>query len=610
VIVSNRTGAAAPVALAVLLLVLLFPGPADATIYCVFDPSCPPGSVAEATPEEAIEAADLDSAPDTVRIGPGEFVSGPLSASTTVDVVGVGPETQIVADPTVSGNLLWLQTPGSSVSNLQLRLTKSSTTALRLSGGADVSDLAILADSSLTSTLGIRIADTGTEATRLDIRLGPDLASTAIQPLDGGSVTDSFLRAGIGIEGGKTPTVAKRLRISAALGLRPFGGILTIRDSLVEPNPETAVFYGTDVTSNNGGPEVAGSLLGANLTIVGNGEPGSAGILVRGNTGNASANLLNSVVVNVETSLWRVENGGDDVDITVSYSSYDGSKTMLAGAGTGTDTLENNLTNAPDSGFLDAAGGDYRPRPDSVLVDAGHPLPPVGEFDLRSLSRVRDGDGDGSEVTDIGAYEYQRVAPTPAFSIVPASPLFGDLVSFDGAATSDVDGDPLGLSWSLGDGGNASGVQASRRYALPRTYQVALTATDSTGLSASVTHPVTVGLRTGRCANRRKGTVRADRMRGFTAGDRLDGLAGDDVLKGNAGDDCLFGGRGRDRLRGGPGKDLRKGGSGNDVLDVRGGGRDIANCGAGRRDLVLAGKGDRLRHCERVRRGKRANKRT
>jgi hypothetical protein len=597
-------------AISLVLAALLLPRPAGATIYCVADPSCPPGSVAEATPEEAIEAADLNAAPDTVRIGPGEFTSGALSAGTTVDIVGVGrDETHIVADSTVTNDLLWLQTPGSSVSNLELRLTKSNTKALRLSAGADVSDLAIRADSSLTSTEGIFIADAGTEATRLDIRLGPDLASTAIEPRDAGNITDSFLQAGIGIGGGKDPTVAKRLRISAAVGLRPFGGILTIRDSLVEPNPETAFFYGADVDSSNGAPETAGSLLAVNLTIVGNGEPGSAGVLVRGNTGNAAVNMLNSIVANAETSLWRVEAGGDDVDLTVRYSSYDGSKTMLAGAGTGSDTLENNLANAPDSGFVNPAASDYRLRSDSVLIDAGNPLPPIGESDLRGLSRVRDGDGNGSSVTDIGAFEYQRVPPSPAFSVAPAAPLFGDLVSFDGTETSDVDGDPLSLSWSLGDGAAASGAQASHLYALPGSYQAALTATDVTGLSASVTHPVGVGLRPGRCANRRMGTARADRLSGFEAGDLLDGLGGNDLLRGNAGDDCLFGRAGRDRLNGGTGRDLLNGGGGNDVLDVRGGGRDSANCGAGRRDLVLAGKGDKLRHCERVRRGKKPSKR-
>jgi PKD domain/RTX calcium-binding nonapeptide repeat (4 copies) len=608
---SIRTGAVALLALATLLVALLFAEAAGATIYCVADPSCPPGSVAEATPEEAIEAADLNAAPDTVMIGPGEFTSGPLSASTTVDIVGAGTDqTQIVANPAVINNFLLLQTSGSSVSNLELRLTEKNTTALWLDGGADVSDLAIRAGSSLAKTLGIFIGQAGTEATRLDIRLGPALTSQAILPRDGGSFTDSFLQAGIGIGGGESPTVARRLHIRAAIGLEPFGGILTIRDSLVEPNPETAFFYGTDVDSSNGAPESPGSLLAANLTIIGNGEPGSAGVLARGNTGNASVSMLNSVVADVETSLWRVEKGGDDVDLAVRYSSYDGSKTTLAGAGTGSDTLENNLAGAPDSGFVDPAASDYRLRSDSVLLDAGDPVPPIGESDLRGLSRVRDGDGNGSSVTDIGAFEYQRVPPGPAFSVAPAAPLFGELVAFDGSATSDVDGDPLSLSWSLGDGGAAAGALASHLYALPGTYQAALTATDVTGLSASVTHPVGVALRTGRCANRRKGTARADRLSGFEAGDRLDGLGGNDVLRGNAGDDCLFGRRGRDHLKGGAGRDLLDGGGGNDVLDVRGGGRDHANCGAGRHDVVRAGKGDKLRNCERIRRGKRRSQKT
>jgi Ca2+-binding RTX toxin-like protein len=215
---------------------------------------------------------------------------------------------------------------------------------------------------------------------------------------------------------------------------------------------------------------------------------------------------------------------------------------------------------------------------------------------------VRDGDADGDSRTDIGAYEYQRVPPSPAFSFAPGSSLFGDLVSFDGADTGDVDGDPLELSWSFGDGAAATGAQASHLYALPGTYDAALTATDSTGLSASVTHAVSVGLRSGRCANRRKGTARADTVNGFAAGDRLDGLRGNDVLRGNGGEDCLFGRAGKDRLKGGKGRDLLKGGGGNDSLDVRGGGRDRADCGPGRRDLVLTGKGDRLRHCERIRR--------
>jgi hypothetical protein len=595
----------AVVSLAIAALLLSLPGPdrAGATIYCVAEPSCPQGGLAEATLEEAIEAADLNVAPDTVWIGPGEFTSGELVANTEIDIVGAGrDETRIVADQTVGTDLLYVVGSGTSVSNLELRVTKSNTNALRLNDGADVSDLSIRAASSLTSVAGILAEEPGTEATRLDIRLGPDLSSTAIIPADQGIYTDSFLQAGIGIGigGGGGATIARRMHISAGIGILIVGGILTVRDSLVEPDPESGFFYGIENNSSNGSPETDGVFVGVNLTVVGNGQPGSAGVLVRGNEGDSATNLLNSVITGVQTSLWRDEQGGDDVDLTVRYSSYDGSKTLLGGSGTGSNTFQNNLANGPDSGFVNAAGSDYRPRPDSVLVDAGSPVPPTSESDLRGLPRVRDGNADGSAVADIGAYEYQRVPPSPAFSFTPAAPLFGDLVSFDSAATVDVDGDPLSLSWSLGDGAVASGAQATRRYALPGTYQASLAATDVTGLSASVTHPVGVALRKGRCANRRKGTARADRLKGFAAGDRLDGLRGNDVLRGEAGDDCLFGRAGRDRLKGGAGRDRLDGGAGNDVLDVRGGGRDRANCGAGEHDRVRADRRDRLRRCELI----------
>ncbi len=585
-----------------LLFSFLVPSHAGATIYCVAEPSCPQGGLAEATLEEAVEAADEGPAPDTVRIGPGEFTSGPVGANTEIDIVGAGRDaTHIVAGPSVTEELLSVANSGSSVSNLELRLTKNHLLALRLGDGADVSDISIRAAGSLTQMEGIFIEDAGTEAARLDIRLGPDLQSAAISAGEGGIITDSFLQAGIGLgAGGGLPTIGRRLHIRAGSGLRPFGGYLTVRDSLVEANPETPFFYGIDVNSSNGAPETPGGLVVVNVTIIGNGQPGSVGVLADGNDGSAAVNLLNSIVANVGTSFWRSEEVGDDVDLTARYTSYDGSKTLLAGPGTGSDAFSNNLDNAPDSGFVDQAGADYRLRPDSVLVDAGSPVPPTSETDFRGLPRVRDGDADGSSLADIGAFEYQRVPPSPAFSFAPVAPLFGDLVTFDGSETSDVDGDPLNFVWSLGDGGTAIGSPTSRNYALPGTYQATLTATDSTGLSAAVTHPVSVNLRKGRCANQRKGTGKADRVKGFTAGDRLDGLGGDDVLSGGKGQDCLFGRAGDDRLKGGAGRDRLQGGGGADLLDVRGGGRDRADCGPGKRDRVSADRRDRLRRCEQV----------
>jgi hypothetical protein len=599
--------AAGSLLLSALLLCPLLPDRAAATIYCVAEPSCPSGGLAAVSLKTAVAAANEDAAPDTVRIGPGEFVSESVTAAKEVDIVGAGREaTQIVADPSVSELLSLQNSAGSSVSNLGLRLTKENATALRLGEGADAADVAIRAASSLTSSTGVIAEDFGTEAMRLDIRLGPDLQTEAIVAGEAGIFADSFIQAGIGVAVAKGPVIARRLHIRAGIGLYPFGGILAARDSLIEADPESTHFNGISVHSSNGAPETQGGLVAVNLTVVGNGHPESIGVVANGNTGDAFVNLLNSIVADVNTSLVRYEKLGEDVDFTVRYTSYDGSKTFLAGGGSGSDTFQSNLAGAPDSGFIDPAASDYRLRPDSVLIDRGSPVPPTSETDFGGLTRIRDGNGDGSAIVDVGAYEYQRLPPSPAFEFAPAAPLFGESVFFDATATGDVDGDPLSLAWSLGDGSSASGASASHLYLLPGTYQATLTATDVTGLSAAVTHPVGVGLRQGRCANTRRGTARADRIKGFAAGDRLDGRGGDDVLIGGGGQDCLFGRGGSDRLKGGAGGDRLVGGAGTDVLDVRGGGRDRADCGPGKRDRVRADRRDRVRRCERVARPRKA----
>jgi PKD domain/RTX calcium-binding nonapeptide repeat (4 copies) len=593
--------AAGPLLLSALLLYLLLPDRASATVYCVAEPSCPPGGLAALSLKSAVTAANENATPDTVRIGPGEFVSESVVAAKEVDIVGAGRETtQIVADPSVSELLSLQNSAGSSVSNLGLRLTKDHAIALRLGKGADAADLAIRADSSLTSSTGLIAEDSGTNATRLDIRLGPDLQTQGILASDQGVFEDSFIQAGIGFAALGGATIARRLHLRAAFGLTAFGGALAARDSLVEANPESTFFDGLSVNSSNGAPETNGILVAVNVTVVGNGRPGSIGLRASGNTGDAAANVLDTVLAGVETSVFRGEEAGDDVDITVRYTSFDAATMSLAGAGTGSDAFQGNLDDGADNGFVDVAGADYRPRADSVLVDRGSPVPSSSETDLRDLPRLRDGNGDGNPVTDIGAYEYQRVPPRPRFAFAPPTPLFGDLVSYDGSGTTDVDGDPFSLTWSLGDGTAAAGVQASRVFALPGTYRTTLTATDITGLSAQVARDVEVGLRPGRCANRRRGTALSDRVKGFKAGDRIEGLGGDDRLSGGAGQDCLFGNGGDDRLSGGAGRDLLKGGAGNDRIDLRGGGRDRGDCGPGKRDRARADRRDRLRRCELV----------
>ena len=72
-------------------------------------------------------------------------------------------------------------------------------------------------------------------------------------------------------------------------------------------------------------------------------------------------------------------------------------------------------------------------------------------------------------------------APTACFTLSPVSPTTGSAASFDGACSTDADGDALSYAWSFGDGASASGAQASHVYTTPGTYTVTLTVSDGQG---------------------------------------------------------------------------------------------------------------------------------
>ena len=64
--------------------------------------------------------------------------------------------------------------------------------------------------------------------------------------------------------------------------------------------------------------------------------------------------------------------------------------------------------------------------------------------------------------------------------------------TFDGSASSDLDGTIAAYDWQFGDGATAQGVQASHTYAAAGTYPVTLTVTDNDGSTGTLTKDVTV----------------------------------------------------------------------------------------------------------------------
>jgi PKD repeat protein len=89
----------------------------------------------------------------------------------------------------------------------------------------------------------------------------------------------------------------------------------------------------------------------------------------------------------------------------------------------------------------------------------------------------------------------QSAAPTAEFTFSPANPQPNDDVRFNASASVATAGRTIvSYVWDFGDGGTATGVQVTRRYAQARTYNVTLTVTDDLGRTSVVTKPVDVAL--------------------------------------------------------------------------------------------------------------------
>jgi serine protease len=151
-------------------------------------------------------------------------------------------------------------------------------------------------------------------------------------------------------------------------------------------------------------PSVRGPLL-LNNTIVDNDSPTGSGIFADGF--DSQTELINNLIVakKGQTAFFC---GNFDQEIPILRFNNVFSRRGSAYGGICSDQtgINDNLSGKPL--FRDESIGDYRLAPGSPGLDSGLILPSgLPNVDLAGNPRVIDGDGDGSSVLDIGAYEKQ-----------------------------------------------------------------------------------------------------------------------------------------------------------------------------------------------------------
>jgi PKD domain-containing protein len=477
-----------------LLTTIAFASSAHASVYCVGDPSCPAGGLPRDTLNAAITSANAAADHDTIRVGPGTF-SQPPGLSQPADIVGAGIGSTIINGAGGPNSVLYVPKPGSSVSGLSVHLTANQQVGIRLAGGADVDHVEVTAPHNLTAEDGVLAETAGSTIRSVRVDLGDDLSTCGINDVDSSTITDADVTAGEGICTGNTGSVVRRVTVRARTPIELYGGKADLADALLLQHPDDpayAAFVGIDVETSSAGDDAQAMVDGVTIDGGGHGTGIAAWANPAASAGTASATVSGAVLRGLAHDIVRTGKSPiATADVAIDHSDFDATSIQQS-AGSGFFSAGiGNLTTGVDPRFVDRAAGDYRLRFDSPLLDNGSAAAVTdNDSDAAGRARLRDSDGDGSAQRDMGAFEYQRLAPVPEFS----GAVSGQSVGFDASKTIDPDGDPVSLGWAFGDGATGSGTSPSHLFAASGSYQTTLTATDATGLTASVSHQVDIAL--------------------------------------------------------------------------------------------------------------------
>lgn len=457
-----------------------------------------------------INQASAASGDDTVHIAAGNYTidkntfPNVSSGNGKIEIVGAGVGQTVLngtANSADGGRLIYLSLPteSSTLSDFTLNVEFTSATFVTgveiFSGG--IADFAINQTGNPTSNNTSVVwmstgnsAENGTISTQgTTVGLGTASAGNSV---DNVSVTGNDSPNSIGVNPILDSTgTYKRVRVKGfASGIYVNGGSADISDSLVDMGA-TMSATGITVVDQNSSQPAAMTFAAVRNTIVGRGS-GQLAISFQTLEGidSISATLMNNVVYFPGDGRSVLRCSGSNATVNFDNLRYRGDIFMPTG-GCSYDgrTDESALTGDP---FRDFDAGDYRPAWNSPLIDTGATANPSSAVDAEGSARIVDGDGDSTATVDIGAYEYQRGAPTVSITTPKTNLLVLERTSFTANAT-DPEGEDLTYAWAINGTPSLQNPQTlDIGFTDAGVYSVGVTVTDEAGATGTATVTVNV----------------------------------------------------------------------------------------------------------------------
>jgi PKD repeat protein/uncharacterized protein YraI len=190
-------------------------------------------------------------------------------------------------------------------------------------------------------------------------------------------------------------------------------------------------------------------------------------------TDDKGANQIATAQVKVDNVAPTVEAGGP-------YTGRANSPISMAGTAT-------------DPGSIDQAGlvytWDFGDGTQGSGPIVGHSYATPGDY----VVKLTVTDKDGTQGSDTATVQVIAVDQPPTAVISgPTQRLVGEPLIFSGSGSSDSDGTIVSYAWLFGDGTSGDEVNVTHSYGAPGSYQVRLTVTDNTRITAQATHTVQV----------------------------------------------------------------------------------------------------------------------